>query len=563
MSEYEKLRDLVQENLIDQFLNVMIKEATDKKKQEELIILRDILAGFIATADGEHQKALLEKIKNFAKKTTEEMEYNTLFDMTDSALEIIPVEETIEEPPANNKKARRGKTKQKMVDTSRLETRKVVHEPDTAVCPVCGDDLTLKEYKVQRVLEYIPAKYQIREDHYPVMECDSCTDDYGNNLVFKTEAEPELIEGSPATAELASCIAFMSYMAGVPLYRQEDLFKQKNLHLSRQTMTNWMQGIFDLYLEPLYNMMAEDFKGLDYVHLDESTHTVVCNRKKRGTNYELIGLSGRSEQKQMILYRYSYDRSERIVSMMIGDSFRGTIQTDGYQPYHKYAANHEGVKGIGCWLHVRNKMHDGIVTDPAYEKIKGLPPQKQLEAVKDRKVFYNFLLLYLKIQELLHEDQQMKEAGLSFEQVYERRQEKSRRLMEEIFILAESQEGKLPAKNKKSVALVYILNQREYLEAVFDDGRYEITNLPAERAVKKFVLWRKNSLFSFSENGAERMSGIMSILMSAKMNGLKPEEYLSWVLNEMRTKKLTDEDLRKLLPYSGQIPEELHINTSK
>ncbi|WP_283651550.1 transposase domain-containing protein [Ileibacterium valens] len=47
--------------------------------------------------------------------------------------------------------------------------------------------------------------------------------------------------------------------------------------------------------------------------------------------------------------------------------------------------------------------------------------------------------------------------------------------------------------------------------------------------------------------------------MTARENGLKPEEYLTWVLHEMKTRRLDEEDLQDLLPYSDKIPEELKV----
>lgn len=64
--------------------------------------------------------------------------------------------------------------------------------------------------------------------------------------------------------------------------------------------------------------------------LDESTHNIVKNKKKRSTCYELVGMSGRNEPKQIALCKFSRDRSYSIVSSMLGVHFQGVIQSDGY-----------------------------------------------------------------------------------------------------------------------------------------------------------------------------------------------------------------------------------------
>ncbi len=146
-------------------------------------------------------------------------------------------------------------------------------------------------------------------------------------------------------------------------------------------------------------------------------------------------------------------------------------------------------------------------------------------------------------------------SNLSWDEVKEKRDKELRPILNTIFNKAERLENSFPPAGPKEKAITYLLNQKSYLMGVLDAGEFELTNLPCERTVKRFVMWRKNSLFSFSEGGAERMSRYMTLLLSAKVNHLKPEEYLVWVLRQMRTQRLTDEDLEDLLPYSPKIPD--------
>lgn len=53
-----------------------------------------------------------------------------------------------------------------------------------------------------------------------------------------------------------------------------------------------------------------------------------------------------------------------------------------------------------------------------------------------------------------------------------------------------------------------------------------VDNNLAERAVKPFVIGRKNWLFSTSVKGADTSAKIYSILNTALLNGLNAEEYL-------------------------------------
>jgi plasmid stability protein len=63
-----------------------------------------------------------------------------------------------------------------------------------------------------------------------------------------------------------------------------------------------------------------------------------------------------------------------------------------------------------------------------------------------------------------------------------------------------------------------------------DDGRLEIDNNAAERALRGIALGRKNWLFAGSDKGGERAAAIYSLIETAKLNDLDPEAYLRDVL---------------------------------
>ncbi|MCU1295918.1 MAG: family transposase [Acidobacteriaceae bacterium] len=66
-----------------------------------------------------------------------------------------------------------------------------------------------------------------------------------------------------------------------------------------------------------------------------------------------------------------------------------------------------------------------------------------------------------------------------------------------------------------------------------DDGRIEIDNSAAERALRAVALGRKNYLFAGSDAGGERAAAIYSLIGTAKLNRLDPEAYLREVLTRI------------------------------
>jgi len=64
------------------------------------------------------------------------------------------------------------------------------------------------------------------------------------------------------------------------------------------------------------------------------------------------------------------------------------------------------------------------------------------------------------------------------------------------------------------------------------DGRCEISNNRAERAIKPFVIGRKNFLFSKSPRGAQASAITYSIIETAKANNLNPFYYLTYLFEK-------------------------------
>ena len=82
------------------------------------------------------------------------------------------------------------------------------------------------------------------------------------------------------------------------------------------------------------------------------------------------------------------------------------------------------------------------------------------------------------------------------------------------------------------------------------DGRIEIDNNAAERALRDVALGRKNYLFAGSDAGGERAAAIYSLLGSAKLNGVDPELYLRTVLERIADHPINR--IEDLLPHRWQ-----------
>ena len=80
------------------------------------------------------------------------------------------------------------------------------------------------------------------------------------------------------------------------------------------------------------------------------------------------------------------------------------------------------------------------------------------------------------------------------------------------------------------------------------DGKIEIDNNAAERALRAIAVGRKNWLFAGSDEGGEAAANIYTIIETAKMNGLNPEAYLKKILSEIQD--YNSQKVAELLPWN-------------
>lgn len=83
-----------------------------------------------------------------------------------------------------------------------------------------------------------------------------------------------------------------------------------------------------------------------------------------------------------------------------------------------------------------------------------------------------------------------------------------------------------------------------------EDGRVPLDNNRCERAIRPVAMGRKAWLFAGSQRAGERMAELMSLVETAKMNGLEPWTWLRDVLEKLPSWPASRLD--ELLPYAAK-----------
>lgn len=280
--------------------------------------------------------------------------------LTHKVIYLIEVEELIEqvdEPETQDISYSRKIPKRKPLSKD-LPREQVVHDiPDAdKQCDCCGGELHKMGEDVSEKLDFIPAKVKVIEHIRPKYACRECEKSGTNNQIKQAKMPLMPINKSIATSSLLSQIITSKYQYALPLHRQESMFKQYGIELSRKTMSDWVLKSATLF-EPLIQRFKQELLRQPVMHADETTVNVVNSDKVKSymwlycTGTDSPSLINKNEPiPNIVLYDYQNSRAASCVVNYL-DGYSGYLQVDGYQAYAQTQATL-----VGCWAHARRKF---------------------------------------------------------------------------------------------------------------------------------------------------------------------------------------------------------------
>jgi transposase len=426
---------------------------------------------------------------------------------------------------------RRKFTGQRELNLAGLPVEEIVYDlPEhEQVCPQCDGALHEMGADVRTEVKIIPATVVVVRHVRPKYTCRHCQNHDIKTPVLTAAMPTPAFPNSLASPSAVAHIMVQKFVEGVPLYRQEQSFSRLGFSLSRQTMANWMLVGAD-WLKPLFARMKVPLLKRDIAHADETTLQVLqeAGRSAQSTSYMWLYRSGR-DGPPIVLFDYQTTRAGAHPSAFL-KGFRGFLHVDGYIGYEGLA----GVTLVGCGSHARRKFMEAIHVLPAPERKKGgTAAHKGLD-------FCNQLF---EIERALHD--------VTPEQRLTGRAQRSTVVLAKFRVWLDALSVSALPKSKLGEAITYCLNQWRKLNVFLLDGRLELDNNRSERAIKPFVIGRKNWLFANTPAGARSSALIYSLVETAKENGLNPFTYLTHLFEQLPNINLKDSTaVDELLPWS-------------
>jgi transposase len=398
-------------------------------------------------------------------------------------------------------------------------------------CPDCGGDLRVVGEDVSELIDMIAAQLKVIEIARVKKSCRRC------ERMVQEPAPSRPIPRSMAGPNLLAYVLTSKFDDHVPLYRQNEIFARMGADIPDTTLVDWCGGAMKT-LAPLIELIGADIMASDLLHADDTPIRVLDRSRKdkglgKGIKQGRIWTYVRDQRPWAgqappgAVYYFSPDRKGEHPRKHLEKS-SGILQADAYtgfkELYERRADGSAQFREAACWAHLRRDFHDVWTSDKSGIAKEAL----------DR------------IGKLYDIERQL--AGQSAELRLAVRQEKSKPQVDAFHAWAERQLTRIPGKSDLAKAFRYGLSRWASFTLFLDDGRVAIDNNPAERGMRPIGVGRRNWLFAGSDTGGETLARAMTIIETAKMNGLDPQAYLADILDRIHDHKINR--LAELLPWN-------------
>jgi transposase len=357
------------------------------------------------------------------------------------------------------------------------------------------------DYKITRRLAQRPGSYVVLEYRRPVLK------HRPSQTLTTVPAPAAVFEGALADVSLLAGMLIDKFVYHLPLYRQHQRLRDAGITLSRSTLTHYVQRCIEL-LRPIYDAQLKHLLQSRVLALDETPHKAGRAGKGKLKAVWYWPIYGADDE---VCFTYSASRSRRHVDTLLKD-FTGTLITDGYAAYERFAACRPQVTHAQCWAHARR----------AFERAEQAEPQAVAEALQ-------------LIGALYRVEARIRDEGLQGQAKQDHRSRHSLPVVEAFFGWVGHQRRRLDLipRDPFAKALGYVAERQAALRIFLGDPDVPIDTNHLERALRVIPMGRRNWLFNWTEIGAKHVGIIQSLLVTCRLQDVDPYAYLVDVLQRI------------------------------
>jgi transposase len=176
----------------------------------------------------------------------------------------------------------------------------------------------------------------------------------GDDKPVTTAAPFNVLDNNLADVSLLASLLVDKFQFHLPLYCQHQCIQQAGITLSRSTLTNLVERVIDL-LRPIVvaqtdNVLRSRVLAIDEAPIKAGHQGLAGPQKGKMKSGWFWPLYGDADE---VVFTYSNSRGRAHIEHVLNDQFNGTLISDGYAAYARYAQQHTAITHAQCWVHSR------------------------------------------------------------------------------------------------------------------------------------------------------------------------------------------------------------------
>lgn len=395
------------------------------------------------------------------------------------------------------------------------ETVQLAVPDEQRTCPDCGQAMHPIGHDATERGHFVPAQFVVRRYEREKLACPA------GHAVVTAQAPEGVVPRAKYEASAYAHLVTSKYQDHLPLNRLEGIFKRQGTDLAKQTMWDMLVAVDEQMAQPVLEHGRLELLREGVLLSDESPVRMRLE-EGRGTKETWVWLwrSLREGGQQMVLVDFKLHKNRDGPKSFLGE-WKGTLLCDGTSAQDG-VVEANGIVRAGCWAHARRYFKKAFDTGTK-EAALCLAPigrlfwlERAVNARADR------LELDLESRRELRGRIRTERSAVVLAKLYE----VAGRLDQAAATLARGQLGK---------GLSYLARQRGPLAVFLADPRIPIHNNDSERDLRHIVVGRNNWQVFASPRGGEVACRLYSLVLSAKLNGVDPREYIEDVLGRLST----------------------------
>jgi len=365
------------------------------------------------------------------------------------------------------------------------------------------EDFDVIGHKDSYRLAQRPGSYVVLHYRRPVIKLKA------SDTIVCPSAPVGVIEGSRADVSFVAGLLIDKFAYHLPFYRQHQRLTDSGITVSRPWLTQIGQQAVAL-LEPIYEAQFESIRASRVKAMDETP--IKAGRSEPGKLKAAYFWPVYGMEDEVCFPFFESRRAEHVEQALGLTHAEGAVLlSDGYAAYVRYA-DKAGITHAQCWAHTRRKFFEAQGAEPA-AAAQALDFIGGLYAVEER----------------------IREQRLSAAKKLDYRLAHALPIVQAFFAWVNRQfeeQGLLPT-NPLTRALGYAHERRCGLEVYLNDPDVPIDTNHLERALRAIPMGRKAWLFSWTELGAKHVGMMQSLIVTCRLHGIDPYDYLVDVLQRV------------------------------